>query len=117
MHSKDVIHRDIKPENILQCNGVIKLADFGWSVHAPSQRRNTFCGTTEYLPPEMLKQKPRPNYDFRVDIWCLGILTYEFVVGKSPFVDATDELLKRKIATLNYKFPDHLSHDCCDFIN
>jgi serine/threonine protein kinase len=36
MHSKDVIHRDIKPENLLDCDGIIKLADFGWSVHAPS---------------------------------------------------------------------------------
>ena len=39
MHSKDIIHRDIKPENLLDCMGTIKLADFGWSVHAPSNRR------------------------------------------------------------------------------
>jgi serine/threonine protein kinase len=45
MHTKDVIHRDLKPENLLDCDGTIKLADFGWSVHAPSQRRHTICGT------------------------------------------------------------------------
>ena len=54
IHSKDIIHRDIKPENLLNCLGVIKLADFGWSVHAPSNRRVTMCGTLDYLPPEML---------------------------------------------------------------
>ena len=41
MHSRDVIHRDIKPENLLEHDGTIKLADFGWSVHAPSQKRQT----------------------------------------------------------------------------
>jgi serine/threonine protein kinase len=80
MHSKDVIHRDLKPENLLDCGGVIKLADFGWSVHTPSQRRKTVCGTPDYLPPEMIGPK-RADYDYRIDIWCLGILTYEFVVG------------------------------------
>ncbi|CAM9510560.1 unnamed protein product, partial [Laminaria digitata] len=54
-HSKHVIHRDIKPENLLVGhNGELKIADFGWSVHAPSNRRQTFCGTLDYLPPEMV---------------------------------------------------------------
>ena len=81
MHSKNVIHRDLKPENLLDCGGVIKLADFGWSVHTPSKKRNTICGTPDYLPPEMISTPHKVNYDYRVDIWCLGILTYEFVVG------------------------------------
>lgn len=57
MHSKDVIHRDIKPENLLDSLGVLKLADFGWSVHAPSDRRKTMCGTLDYLPPEMIQAR------------------------------------------------------------
>ena len=84
MHSKDVIHRDLKPENLLDCMGTIKLADFGWSVHAPSNRRQTMCGTLDYLPPEMVSQR-RTAYDKSIDIWGLGILTYEFCVGKPPF--------------------------------
>jgi len=53
-HSKRVIHRDIKPENILLCDdGQIRIADFGWSVHAVN-RRKTMCGTLDYLPPEMV---------------------------------------------------------------
>ena len=84
MHSKDIIHRDIKPENLLDCMGTIKLADFGWSVHAPSNRRRTMCGTLDYLPPEMVS-KNRKEYDKTIDIWGLGILTYEFGVGCPPF--------------------------------
>ena len=53
LHSKNVIHRDIKPENLLLgLNGELKIADFGWSVHAPGDRRSTLCGTPDYLPPE-----------------------------------------------------------------
>ncbi|KAK2549987.1 Aurora kinase A-A [Acropora cervicornis] len=55
-HAKKVIHRDIKPENLLLgIKGDLKIADFGWSVHAPSSRRTTICGTLDYLPPEMIE--------------------------------------------------------------
>lgn len=57
-HSKHIIHRDIKPENILiGLKDTLKIADFGWAVHAPSSRRDTFCGTLDYLPPEMVVNK------------------------------------------------------------
>eukprot|EP00438_Fugacium_kawagutii_P002714 Skav222416 [mRNA] locus=scaffold2890:31215:42729:+ [translate_table: standard] len=82
-HSKHIIHRDIKPENILiGLKDTLKIADFGWAVHAPSSRRDTFCGTLDYLPPEMVINK---KYHSRVDIWGLGVLLYEFMVGKPPF--------------------------------
>ena len=63
MHSKDIIHRDIKLENLLDSFGTIKLSDFGWSVHAPSNRRKTICGTLDYLPPEMVKRTGDREYD------------------------------------------------------
>lgn len=73
-HQNEVIHRDIKPENLLlTVNGDVKLADFGWSVHAPSLKRNTMCGTLDYLPPEMVEGKEYCNY---VDHWCLGKLHF-----------------------------------------
>jgi hypothetical protein len=82
---RHVIHRDIKPENILLGDGdEPKIADFGWSVHAPPgfSRRRTLCGTPEYVPPEMLEEKP---HDTRADLWSLGVLAYEFLCGFSPF--------------------------------
>jgi serine/threonine protein kinase len=55
MHEKGIIHRDIKPENLLlSTQDTVKVADFGWSVYAPSDRRKTLCGTLDYLPPEMI---------------------------------------------------------------
>ncbi|KAG5439672.1 hypothetical protein PCK2_000712, partial [Pneumocystis canis] len=70
LHKKHVIHRDIKPENILLgINGEVKLSDFGWSVHAPNSRRNTLCGTLDYLPPEMVEGR---EHNEKVDIWSLG---------------------------------------------
>ncbi len=55
MHSMNVIHRDLKPENILCFNNdIYKISDFGWSVHTPSNRRKTLCGTLDYLCPEMI---------------------------------------------------------------
>jgi len=79
LHKKHVIHRDIKPENLLlSIKGEVKIADFGWSVHAPSARRETLCGTLDYLPPEMIERK---KHDHSVDIWSLGVLTYEFLCG------------------------------------
>lgn len=110
MHSKDVIHRDIKPENLLNCLGRIKVADFGWSVHAPSNKRKTMCGTLDYLPPEMVTRQVDP-YGKEIDIWSLGILAYEFCVGQPPFETGTQHETYEKIKNLNYKFPEGLSEE------
>ncbi len=99
-HRKHVIHRDIKPENLLLgYKGDVKISDFGWSVHAPSSRRTTLCGTLDYLPPEMIENK---DHDHTVDIWSLGVLTYEFLCGHPPFeAEGHSEvrLLPRTVAT------------------
>lgn len=85
LHSKHVIHRDIKPENLLLgINGELKIGDFGWSVHAPGNRRTTLCGTLDYLPPEMVEGR---DHNEKVDYWALGVLTYEFICGAPPFED------------------------------
>lgn len=52
--------------------------------HAPSDRRRTLCGTLDYLPPEMVEGK---DHTAKVDLWALGVLTYEFLVGSPPFED------------------------------
>jgi len=114
LHSKKCIHRDIKPENILNCLGQLKIADFGWSVHSPSVKRKTFCGTLDYLPPEIVESK---LYDDKIDLWCLGVLCYEFCVGIPPFDSRTHKDTYDKIRSVNYKFPSHLSLEVKDLIS
>lgn len=83
IHEYNLVHRDLKPENLLlDENDNIKLADFGWCVEMTLGNRVTFCGTYEYMAPEMLKEKP---YNQGIDIWTLGILLYELLHGYSPF--------------------------------
>ena len=113
-HSKHVIHRDIKPENILiGYNDTMKIADFGWSVHAPNSRRDTFCGTLDYLPPEMVDHM---KHDYSVDIWGLGVLLSEFVVGKPPFEDASRKNTYKKITQVEVDFPHFLSKHAVSLI-
>uniref|UniRef100_A0A8C3C499 non-specific serine/threonine protein kinase n=1 Tax=Cairina moschata TaxID=8855 RepID=A0A8C3C499_CAIMO len=114
-HSKNVIHRDIKPENLLLgSNGELKIADFGWSVHAPSSRRTTLCGTLDYLPPEMIEGR---THDEKVDIWSLGVLCYEFLVGKPPFEAATYQETYRAISRVEFKYPAFVTEGAKDLIS
>ncbi|XP_011161118.1 aurora kinase C [Solenopsis invicta] len=114
-HSKSVIHRDVKPENLLLgMNGELKIADFGWSVHAPSSRRDTLCGTLDYLPPEMVSGKP---HNHTVDFWSVGVLCYECLVGKPPFYATTNDETYLNIKRLRYKFPTFVSEDAKDLIS
>ncbi|KIX00786.1 uncharacterized protein Z518_09851 [Rhinocladiella mackenziei CBS 650.93] len=118
LHKKHVMHRDIKPENILVgIHGEIKISDFGWSVHAPNNRRQTMCGTLDYLPPEMLKPGSSDNfYTEKVDLWSLGVLTYEFLVGEAPFED-TPIMTQRRIARGDMSVPSFVSAEAKDLIH
>ncbi|KIO25684.1 hypothetical protein M407DRAFT_75349 [Tulasnella calospora MUT 4182] len=114
LHSKKIIHRDIKPENLLiGLDGSLKIGDFGWSVHAPSQRRNTFCGTLDYLPPEMIEGKA---YNEKVDHWAIGVLAYEFLCGRPPFEDKDEKATYKRIVRVRYQFPSHVSEEAKDLI-
>lgn len=83
LHHYNMIHRDIKPENVLvDKEGNVKICDFGWTVEISDKGRSTFCGTYEYMAPEMVKEMP---YDQHIDVWSLGVLLYELTHGYSPF--------------------------------
>ncbi|XP_003368968.1 serine/threonine-protein kinase 6, partial [Trichinella spiralis] len=123
-------HRDIKPEIFLR---LLKLADFGWAVDLEnvassrvgelvmqnpivftSFRRKTICGTLDYLPPEMICHD---SYDEKIDIWALGVLLYEFLVGDPPFFAPSQKATMRLISTCEFTIPDSVSDAAKDVIN
>lgn len=82
--SPPIIHRDLKPENVLVGDNMMKIADFGWS-NVNDDTRNTFCGTPDYLSPEMILGS---GHSEKLDIWTLGVLMYEMLHGRPPFTPA-----------------------------
>lgn len=115
LHSKHIIHRDIKPENLLVgIRGEVKIADFGWSVHAPGNRRATLCGTLDYLPPEMVEGK---SHGGAVDLWAMGVLTYEFLEGVPPFEELSGaSMTYKRIASVDLHIPTHFSEEAKDLV-
>lgn len=98
LHSLNIVYRDLKPENILlDSQGHIVLTDFGLSKEIGdlmgAEANHTFCGTPEYLAPEMIRQEP---YGRAVDWWCLGAVLYEMLYGLPPFYSRnTSEMYDR----------------------
>lgn len=111
-----VIHRDIKPENILlDKEGHVKLADFGWSNYMEKNAayRATFCGTPDYLAPEMIRGE---GHNESLDMWEMGVLLYEMTVGKSPFGSSSQETTCRLILRCDLRFPSGMNADAQDLI-
>ena len=116
LHDMQFVYRDLKPENLLlDDEGHIRLTDFGLAKKiADGQQTRTFCGTPEYMAPEILLDI---GHNFAVDLcvtrhtshvtrhrWCLGILVYEMHVGRTPF------LQKEKKAMCVIHHTSHITH-------
>ena len=114
LHLNSIIHRDIKPENILiGSKGLLKLCDFGWAKELNLENRSTFCGTMEYMAPEIVGCG---NYDYSVDIWSLGILLYELLFGHSPFKAQSMKDVMLNIKNHDLAYDKSISAECKDLI-
>ncbi|NXN94208.1 AKT2 kinase, partial [Rhinopomastus cyanomelas] len=111
LHSQDVVYRDIKLENLmLDKDGHIKITDFGLCKEGVTDgaTMRTFCGTPEYLAPEVLEDQ---DYGRAVDWWALGVVLYEMTCGRLPFYSPDHERLFELILLQELRFPRCLSPD------
>eukprot|EP01134_Creolimax_fragrantissima_P000613 CFRG0613T1 len=116
LHENDIIYRDLKPENILiDYMGYICLTDFGLCKEdiKYDDITNTFCGTPEYMAPEVLQQK---GYGPAVDWWTIGVLLYEMITGLPPFYDENTNQMYQKILFAELKFPQGVSREATSII-
>ncbi|XP_043938901.1 cGMP-dependent protein kinase 1-like [Protopterus annectens] len=117
LHCRGIIYRDLKPENILlDHRGYAKLVDFGFAKKIGFGKKTwTFCGTPEYLAPEIILNK---GHDMSVDCWSLGILMYEMLTGSPPFSGSdpmkTYNIILRGIDMI--EFPKRITRNAANLI-
>jgi serine/threonine protein kinase len=116
LHSLNIIHRDLKPENcLLDSKGHCVLTDFGFAKENVSDPDScsSFCGTLEYMAPEVVKKN---KYGKAADWWSTGILLYDMLVGNPPFQHKSDNMLYKKILNDKLRMPNYLSRECQSLI-
>lgn len=107
MHEKKVAYRDLKPENlVLDSAGYVKIVDFGLAKVIDKGQTYTFCGTPDYLAPEVILSE---GHDWAVDYWGLGVLIYEMTEGMAPFYADAPMETYRKALSGNIHIPDHFT--------
>ena len=116
LHKRDIIYRDLKPENILiDADGHIKLADFGLAKENVKNDvpNKTFCGSPQYLSPEMLSKEGTTKAS---DIYGIGAILFEMVTGSPPFYSEDTDLMYRNISENNLMFPEIFSDELKDLL-
>nr|KAG5700700.1 hypothetical protein BaRGS_029065 [Batillaria attramentaria] len=111
LHENNIVYRDLKLENLLlDKDGHIKIADFGLCKEEMffGASTSTFCGTPEYLAPEVLEDN---DYGRAVDWWGTGVVMYEMMCGRLPFYNRDHDVLFELILLQNVKFPRNLSEE------
>ena len=95
MHTQGVIHRDIKPENIvMEENGYVRITDMGIAKILREDNNKDTSGTPGYMAPEVMC---RQNHSYAVDYFALGVMLYEFMMGKRPYVGKTRKEIRDMI--------------------
>lgn len=113
LHKQGIVYRDLKPENILiSATGHVKIVDFGFASKIEEQTKS-FCGTLEYLAPEIVK---RNRHGLEVDWWTCGVLLYELLTGRSPFSGKSTNSIFEKIMNSQPCFPARIDADAKDLI-
>jgi len=109
LHEAGIAHRDLKLENILVGeDGYLKIIDYGLAKMLREEEVSmSFCGTPEYLAPEMVNSE---GHDKTVDWWALGVLIYEMLIGVTPFFNQNKSVLLLKIKTSDVIFPDRTKY-------
>jgi len=111
--SRKIAHRDLKLENLMfDDKGYLILVDFGFAKVIES-RTFTFCGTPDYLAPEILSHK---GHTYAVDWWTLGILLYEMLNGEPPFAEDDQMATFKRISVMDYRIGSHVNADAADLI-
>ncbi|XP_057801091.1 serine/threonine-protein kinase AtPK2/AtPK19-like [Salvia miltiorrhiza] len=110
LHANGIMHRDLKPENILlDADGHVLLTDFGLAKELEENARaNSLCGTVEYMSPEIILGK---GHDKAADWWSVGVLLFEMLTGKPPFVGGNRDKIQQKIIKDKVKLPAFLSSE------